>query len=260
MNLQLLFSPPFVSALWKHPLSLFTFLSHLAAVTNAQHHRHRRAQQRKRLRLCFSSCRLLSMAGKLNKNQQTSEKVRTSSRRPSDSRHRSHRPITLHHNFKPTTADTSTSSMKSAPPAAAPAMKCGRSILFSLVSPQRTKMSRRVKKQTYSRSSERGGGRSLFRWMHTSRDTIMWPTCPFWSSLRPLHNVWFCKEKGERNVSRTMISCHFKQLCKGQRSDYFSRLYTSTPKHLEVMTVTVISDEATLNLIFILWIFSAITW
>lgn len=97
------------------------------------------------------------------KNQQTSEKVRTSSRRPSDSRHRSHRPITLHHNFKPTTADTSTSSMKSAPPAAALAVKCGRSILFSLVSPQRTKMSRRVKKQTYSRSSERGGGRSLFR-------------------------------------------------------------------------------------------------
>lgn len=69
MNLQLLFSPPFVSALWKHPLSLFTFLSHLAAVTNAQHHRHRRAQQRKRLRPCFSSCRLLSMAGKINKLQ-----------------------------------------------------------------------------------------------------------------------------------------------------------------------------------------------
>lgn len=93
MNLRLLFSPPFVSALWKRPLSLFTFLSHLAAVTNAQHHRHRRAQQRKRLRPCFSSCRLLSMAGKINKNQQTSEKVRTSSRRPSDSRHRSHRQL-----------------------------------------------------------------------------------------------------------------------------------------------------------------------
>lgn len=257
MNLQLLFSPPFVSALWKHPLSLFTFLSHLAAVTNAQHHRHRRAQQRKRLWPCFSSCRLLSMAGKINKLQ------RKLGHHPGDPRTHvtdHNRPITLHHNFKPTTADTSTSSMKSAPPAAALAMKCGRSILFSLVSPQRTKMSRRVKKQTYSRSSERGGGRSLFRWMHTSRDTIMWPTCPFWSSLRPLHNVWFCKEKGERNVSRTMISCHFKQLCKGQRSDYFSGLYTSTPKHLEVMTVTVISDEATLNLIFMLWIFSAITW